>query len=449
MIDPRERGESGCRPVVRGERPEHRRPHWVRRAGKARSLTRGTCRRCPSAQASYAPVAAFGRGAGDSIDVGRPPVIAAARGPDHAPAGPSLRNYGLCARQCLRRPRSSVEILYTTPTSDILLMILNCLFSWLATCFVSVGTLTFSGGTSMKLRNVIAAVAFALTCAPALADPATVTFSVIAGAWTDPAPPPSGVPNSGIVITNAPSPGTSQIRWGDPYSPPGLQSGYDFTPAGGGTVAFNFNVPGSSAPGLLGVFNHLNFPIFDPQYLDSVTLNVSAHIILTDASGNHDLGVLNFVFDFTHDETPNGGIPGGPFSGTCPYGPANGTGININGCADRVTVTSNAASQVFNIDGVLLHARHSRIFAGWWRHNLESVPDGRESEQRGRPLRHREGRREPDPGAGYPGTRRAGASCGRVHSEEVDQLVLSRSIALRRRASSTGPSERSDPFSLR
>lgn len=205
----------------------------------------------------------------------------------------------------------------------------------------------------MKLRNVIAAVAFALTCAPALADPATVTFSVIAGAWTDPAPPPSGVPNSGIVITNAPSPGTSQIRWGDPYSPPGLQSGYDFTPAGGGTVAFNFNVPGSSAPGLLGVFNHLNFPIFDPQYLQSVTLNVSAHIILTDASGNHDLGVLNFVFDFTHDETPNGGIPGGPFSGTCPYGPANGTGINSAGCADRVTVTSNAASQVFNIDGVL------------------------------------------------------------------------------------------------
>ncbi len=204
----------------------------------------------------------------------------------------------------------------------------------------------------MKLRSVIAACAFALTCAPALADP-TLTFSMISGTWQNPQPIPSGGVG-GITTNNVASPGTSELRWGDPFSPPGLQSGYDFTPSGGGTVVFTVPVPGSSATKELGIFDHLNFPVFQPQWLTAVELKVTAKIVIDDGVNPPvDLGLLNFVFDFTHDETPNGGVPPGPYSGTCPYGPANGTGININGCADRVTITSNASSQNFLVNGVL------------------------------------------------------------------------------------------------
>ncbi len=202
----------------------------------------------------------------------------------------------------------------------------------------------------MKLRTVVAACAFALTCAPALADP-TLTFSLISGSWLNPAPVPSGGVG-GITVNNVASPGTSELRWGTPFTAP-QQSGYDFTPAGGGTVAFSVPVPGSSLPGVLGEFDHLNFPIFAPQVLTSVQLQVTANITITDGvNPPANLGLFNFVFDFTHDETPNGGNPGGPYTGTCPYG-TQGVGVNVNGCADKVTVTSNASSQNFNVNGVV------------------------------------------------------------------------------------------------
>ena len=54
------------------------------------------------------------------------------------------------------------------------------------------------------------------------------------------------------------------------------------------------------------------------------------------------MGPQSFIFDFSHDETANGLDP-------CPYGGANGQGVNINGCADKVSVAFNQASDSFLI----------------------------------------------------------------------------------------------------
>jgi hypothetical protein len=187
----------------------------------------------------------------------------------------------------------------------------------------------------MRIRNAILAAGLAVISAPTFA--ALVSISGITGAWFNAVPPPPDT----TIVNGSP---LSTIRWGVPATPSG-QSGYNFTSAG--SVGFTVNPPPISAPGQLGTFEHLNFPIF-PPFLQSVELQISADIVVDGT----DEGIRTFVFDFTHDETPNGGPPGGPFTGTCPFGGANGTGININGCADSVTVTSNNTSETFTVNGV-------------------------------------------------------------------------------------------------
>jgi hypothetical protein len=115
-------------------------------------------------------------------------------------------------------------------------------------------------------------------------------------------------------------------------------------------VSFTVNPPPNSSPSLLGNFTHFNFPVF-PPFLQSVELLISADIKVNGI----DQGVHSFVFNFNHDETPNGGPPGGPFTGTCPFptpGSPNGSGINMNGCADQVTVSSTQFQQTFTVGGV-------------------------------------------------------------------------------------------------
>ncbi|HKW81148.1 MAG TPA: THxN family PEP-CTERM protein [Casimicrobiaceae bacterium] len=193
----------------------------------------------------------------------------------------------------------------------------------------------------MKLRNAV--VLAALAASPALASD-TVTLTNITGAWFNP------TPVVGIAIVNSPSTAIpSTIRWGVPAAPNTFQSGYDYTGMAG-PLDFTVNPPPTTGAQLIGTFNHLNFPVFPPN-LQSVELNVAADV----AVDGTPQGTFHFIFDFTHDETPNGGPPGGPFTGTCPYpspGSPNGTGINVNGCADQVTVTSGAASQSFVVAGV-------------------------------------------------------------------------------------------------
>jgi hypothetical protein len=189
----------------------------------------------------------------------------------------------------------------------------------------------------MRMRNVIVAVGLGLVSASALAD--VVSLLDVTAIWINAVPPPPST-----TIVNGPS--SSTIFWGVPATASG-QSGYTFSSAGG-TVNFNVNPPPTSAPpALLGTFVHLNFPIF-PPFLQTVQLSISADVIVAGVNE----GVRTFLFNFTHDETPNGGPPGGPFTGPCPFGGANGAGINIHGCADAVTVAAGSSTDSFTVNGI-------------------------------------------------------------------------------------------------
>jgi len=191
----------------------------------------------------------------------------------------------------------------------------------------------------MKFRHTLVAASLAaLAFAPAAASAATVEINDIVGAWQFAVPPP---PNTTITNGNP----TSIISWGVPAAPNTQQSAYHFTSAA--DLSIPVNPPPNSGPVQFGTFAHLNFPIFQP-FLQSVELKVTADIVVAGV----DQGIKTFLFDFTHDETPNGGPPGGPFPGNCPFGGANGQGININGCADHVTVTNNNSSSQFMVGGV-------------------------------------------------------------------------------------------------
>ena len=167
-----------------------------------------------------------------------------------------------------------------------------------------------------------------LAAIPATALAALVQIVNISADWFN------AVPGPGVTVGHTGS--TATVRWGIGDPIPGNQSGYNFTPNPAGISA---NVPPAGGPFELGTFEHLNFPIFEP-FLQSVDLMVSADVLI---NGN-PVGTLNLVFDFTHDETINNLNP-------CPFGGANGQGININGCADKVTVTSGGGSTDFFAGG--------------------------------------------------------------------------------------------------
>lgn len=160
-----------------------------------------------------------------------------------------------------------------------------------------------------------------------VASAATITINGTDGLWSGAVPPGGVAPNP--VIANGGTPRT--IRWGTDID--NGQSGYDYTPA---TTPFIATVDGAAF--LLGTFVHQNFPIGAPS-LQSVNLDFSLDwaSFLPDLAG---------AFAFTHDETPNGDNPCA-YGGTIP----NFSGVNANGCADRVTVSSPFLNTLVN-DGV-------------------------------------------------------------------------------------------------
>ncbi|NNE87821.1 MAG: VPLPA-CTERM sorting domain-containing protein [Silicimonas sp.] len=161
---------------------------------------------------------------------------------------------------------------------------------------------------------------------------ASLSLNSIDGVWQNASPSVSGE-------------GTSQIRWGTPayttdgsfYSQlayllnGGQQSGYDFDASGDMVVEDNTTF-------VLGTFTHLNYPIRD-TLLTSVDLSLSFMIDgVTEA--------ITSVFSFDHWETHNE-------AEVCANGEGREDGLNISGCADRVTATLNEAmSETFVIDGV-------------------------------------------------------------------------------------------------
>lgn len=182
---------------------------------------------------------------------------------------------------------------------------------------------------------------------PGLAVAATVDIQDIVGAWSN------GIPAANVTIDNS-NPALATARWGAD----GPQSGYDFEPAAG-TVSVVVP-PSPSSDFTLGTFRHINKPINAGTSITSIVLTVTAKIIIDGA----DQGTRSFVFDFTHDETPNGANP-------CADGNPNGVGVNVNGCADKVSVGYNNLSETFvigsdtytlNIVGFLIGGNPASVF---------------------------------------------------------------------------------------
>lgn len=168
----------------------------------------------------------------------------------------------------------------------------------------------------MSVRSTLSLAALvASLSAPAFAT--TLTITSISGTWQD-------------ASTGVSGEGTSDITWGK--SAGWGQSGYSFDAATTELVAEE------ETPFVLGTFTHLNKPIYDP-FLESVDLELIFTI-----DGLDD--PITSVFSFSHLETLNSAKP-------CANGEANYTGVNISGCADRVTaVTNEGLTEVFTIGAV-------------------------------------------------------------------------------------------------
>lgn len=130
---------------------------------------------------------------------------------------------------------------------------------------------------------------------------------------------------------------TATVNWGGAVDG-GPQSGYRFAseplPI---SEAFS---PVGIANFTIGHFTHINNPVFAPS-IASTVLTLSYGVWLNNVS----IGTFNSVFDFTHTETVNNLDP-------CPFGGANGQGLNNNGCSDRVQLALNQGlSQRFDVGG--------------------------------------------------------------------------------------------------
>ena len=161
-----------------------------------------------------------------------------------------------------------------------------------------------------------AGLAVFMMAVPMGASAASLTFTSVEGSWQYSTPAVTGL-------------GTDQIRWGTDLGQG--QSGYDFVPTNGPFDAEE----GESF--VLGTFDHRNLPIRD-TLLDRADLSVQFSVDgLTEQ--------FSSVFSFDHLESFNE-------APSCANGVANGIGVNVNGCADRVVAVLNQGqSQSFSIGG--------------------------------------------------------------------------------------------------
>lgn len=157
-----------------------------------------------------------------------------------------------------------------------------------------------------------------LALASAWAQAGVVEINNITARWFDADPLGNVTSNTGANTANP------QLRWD-------TVSGYNFGASAGATV----NVPPSpSSNFVLGTFTHINQPV--SFAITSVRLEIKADVTVDSVAQ----GSKTFIFDFAHNETPNGDDP-------CADGGALGVGVNVNGCADRVQVSFGAGSGSF------------------------------------------------------------------------------------------------------
>jgi hypothetical protein len=175
------------------------------------------------------------------------------------------------------------------------------------------------------LRGAVAAIGLTALAAGS-ASASTVSFDQITASWLNAQPP-------GVATAAGNGTANPTLRWGT--STGQGQSGYNFDAPTSQPVTTTVP-PSPSSTFNLGTFTHVNEPITGNS-ITGVQLDVRMDVSI---DGN-DQGFRDFLFDFTHQETPN--------SPPCPYGPSTLTGVNINGCADRVTVSVNTLTQSFVI----------------------------------------------------------------------------------------------------
>jgi hypothetical protein len=164
----------------------------------------------------------------------------------------------------------------------------------------------------MTIKHTLAA-ALAVSLATA-AQASTIDLVSVTGTWQN---------VQGGTNVNFPP---HEVRWGTDLG--NGQSGYRFDP--GAPPELTGISPGSIFT--LGTFTHFNVPIAVDSSITGVDLLVN--FVLRIPSGNMVTQAFNALFNFSHWETPNGANP-------CADGGTNGVGVNANGCADRVIVSTN------------------------------------------------------------------------------------------------------------
>ncbi len=200
------------------------------------------------------------------------------------------------------------------------------------------------------------------------AQAALVTITDLDASWIN--VDPASITPSGNGTDSA------SISWGNPATSAG-DSGYTFTVAS--TPINRILPPSPSSIFELGTWIHRNNPITGTT-LSTATLQLDAQVSVDGISQ----GGFSFLFDFTHDETPNGANP-------CANGGANGGGVNSNGCADLVTVSTNGLSDSILVGADLftltidpltstsfetVEKRSNRfVIQGYWGLDTRAVPE--------------------------------------------------------------------------
>ena len=180
----------------------------------------------------------------------------------------------------------------------------------------------------MRTKTLAVALASAVLATTA-AHAAQIQFTALEAHWQDTV--------GGTNVAFTPSP---QGTFGDPAT---------VSWGTGGTSSYAFDayhlLPLTVNDGVvfdLGTFAHDNQTLDSGTSITGTTLNLRASLRADSGAGFVDVGTYNFLFDFTHRETTNKVSP-------CADGGPYGVGVNVNGCADRVTFETSSLSETFQV----------------------------------------------------------------------------------------------------
>ena len=182
---------------------------------------------------------------------------------------------------------------------------------------------------NIKLKALAVGAAMAAVSFASSASAGVVTISNIQGVWS------LAAPTGTIVNGNS----TSTVSWGNGTEGGDYRkSSYSFKAA---ALPYNDDLQNGEVgtPFKLGTFQHNNWPVTGTT-LQTVTLTVSA---VVNIDGN-DIGLQNFVYNFVHTETPNGGSG---YWNTCQFGGNSGDANNKYGCSDKVAVNAISYNNSF------------------------------------------------------------------------------------------------------